>query len=452
MKAKKLIACILTSSLLLSTGTGCAKKTKTKSGLTTIDKGNGRDAIFELVSGKSAKSKTDDEELKKAYSEFVLGLIKRCAEESGEENFLVSADSVLFALEMTAAGADEDTLDQMLGTLVPGADKEDAFLFAVDRMAQLKSNQLSLANSVWINENEKAAFYSNYLKYVEDNFDAKIGAVPFNDSGVNKINSWVKENTNGMIPSLVDQLSTDDVMVLVNALAFDAKWKKEFKEENVQDGTFRSGDGTREDCTYLCGEKDVVYLHNDTATGFYKKYEGEKYAFMVILPGAPGPDFLSFDDLNSDISGSNSDDTDWTKVDINRYVSQMTAEDYWEFWNSGHNEDEVEYKFPEFTSEYSTSLKDILKDMGMEDAFNSSANFENMSDLKPLFIGDVIHKTKIEVNAKGTKAAASTGVIMEHNSVIFQREVICDRPFAYAIVDVETGLPIFFGTVENVNG
>ncbi|MBR5424947.1 MAG: serpin family protein [Clostridiales bacterium] len=451
MKAKKLFAGILISSILLSTASGCAKKTKTKSGLATIDKDNGNDAIFELVSGKSAKSKSDDEDLKKAYSEFVLGLAKRCAEESGKENFLISSDSVLFALEMTAAGADGDTLDQMLDTLMPGADKEDAFLFAVDRMAQLRSNQLSLANSVWINEKEKAAFYSNYLKYVEDNFDAKIDSVPFDDTGVDKINSWVNDNTAGMIPTLIDKLSTDDVMVLVNALAFDAKWKKAFEPEDVEDGTFLSGDGTREDCKYLCGENDVVYLSNDTATGFYKRYEGEKYAFMVILPGAPEPDFLSFDDLENNNSRSKSDETDWTMVDINRYVSLMTAEDYWNFWNSRNYDDEVEYMFPEFTSEYSTSLKDILHDMGMEDAFNSSANFENMSDLKPLFIGDVIHKTKIEVNATGTKAAASTGVIMEHNSVIMQRKVICNRPFAYAIVDVETGLPIFFGTVEHVN-
>ena len=80
----------------------------------------------------------------------------------------------------------------------------------------------------------------------------------------------------------------------------------------------------------------------------------------------------------------------------------------------------------------------------------SVTDFGNMSNLTPLFISDVIHKTKIEVNAEGTKAAASTGVIMEHNDVVMKRKVICDRPFAYAIIDLETRLPIFFGTVEHV--
>ena len=457
MKAKKLIACVLTSSLLLTMGTGCAKKTKTKSNIATIDKDSSETAIFELASGKSAKGKTTDEDLKRAYSEFALGMVGRCAENAGKDNFMVSTDSVLFALEMTAAGADGDTLDQMLGTLLPGTNKEDAFLFAVERMDQLKSKQLKIANSVWINEASKGAVYKNYLNYVEKNFDAQIGAVPFNDSGVKKINSWVNDNTDGMIPQLVGKLSDDDLMVLVNALSFDAKWKKPFEAKDVKDGTFRSGSGTKENCKYLNGKNDVVYLHNDTATGFYKVYEGGKYAFMVILPGAPAKDIMDFDILLDDSSdepesnpAASEPEIDYRTVDINEYVANMTAQDYWDFWNSS-NHDEVKYMFPEFTSEYDTSLAGILKDMGMEDAFDpSKANFENMSDLKPLNISDVIQKTKIEVNAEGTKAAASTAVIMEHNAVIGQREVICDRPFAYAIVDVETGLPIFFGTVEHV--
>ena len=452
MRTRKFLAGILISSMLLSMGSGCAKKSKTVSEVGTIEKKSSGNEIFELASAKDAKSKSSDEELKKAYSEFALGMISRCAENAGKDNFLVSADSVLFALEMTAAGADGNTLDQMLGTLLPGTDNKDAFLFSVGRMDQLKSDQLKIANSVWINETAKGSFYSNYLDYVQKHFDAKIGSVPFNDSGVDKINSWVNENTDGMIPQLIDKLSTDDVMVLVNALAFDAKWKKAFEPEDVQDGMFLSGDGTREDCKYLCGKNDVVYLCNDTATGFYKRYEGEKYAFMVILPGAPEPDFAEITDILGESPSSYSSDDDWANVDINRYVSMMTAEDYWNFWNSRNYEDEVEYMFPEFTSEYDTSLKDILIDMGMEDAFDdASANFGNMGDLTPLSIGDVIHKTKIEVSATGTKAAAATGVIMEHNAVIHNRKVICDRPFAYAIVDVETGLPIFFGTVEHVN-
>ena len=175
---------------------------------------------------------------------------------------------------------------------------------------------------------------------------------------------------------------------------------------------------------------------------------------MIMLPGKAKDDEIlaDLDDiLNGRSSTSHVDEDDGITYDINSFVANMTAEDYWKFWES-KNRDDVEYKFPEFTSEYSTSLKGILQDMGMEDAFiPSRADFGNISNLTPVSISDVIHKTKIEVNALGTKAAASTGVIMEHNDVIQHRKVICDRPFAYAIVDLETGLPIFFGTVTGID-
>lgn len=452
MKVKKLIATTLTASLLLATATGCSKGTKSKSNIETIKQDNSNTAIYELASSKSYKNKSSDEKLKRAYSEFAIGMINRCAENSGKENFMVSPDSVLFALEMTAAGADGDTLDQMLETLVPGANKEDAFLFAVDRLDQIESDQLKAANSVWINEDSKGAVYKNFLKYVEKNFDAQVGAVPFNSTGVKEINSWVHENTNGMINKLLDELHSEDKMVLANALAFDAKWKKKFEVKDTRSMKFRRGDGTDEFCTFLCGENDVTYLSNDKATGFYKMYEGGKYAFVVMLPGAPESDFDDLELLLGSSGSSKKEETkpDYSNVDINEFIADMTAEDYWDFVSGGCSDD-VEYAFPQFTSEYSTSLRDILKDMGMPLAFDATrADFGNMSNLTPLFISDVIHKTKIEVNAEGTKAAASTGVIMEHNDVVMKRKVICDRPFAYAIIDLETRLPIFFGTVEHV--
>ena len=342
---------------------------------------------------------------------------------------MVSPDSVLFALGMTAAGADGETLDQMLGALLPGMDKEEAFLFAVDRMDQIESKQLHIGNSIWINDSYKPSVYSNYLKYVEQKFGAQINSIPFNNSGTDQINSWVDINTNGMIPKMVDHLSADQVMILINALAFDAKWEDKFKSNDVTEDRFHADSfSTAETATFLWGEGDVTYLSNQTAQGFYKTYKGGKYAFMTILP-------YDYD------------------IDINEYVANMTADDYMCFWYNTYHP-ETKYCFPEFTAEYSTSLNETLKDMGMADAFNSdTANFGNMADIHPLFISEVIQSTKIEVDADGTKASAATKVTMEHNGpggATGKKEVKCNRPFAYAIVDVETGLPIFFGTVEHV--
>ena len=131
----------------------------------------------------------------------------------------------------------------------------------------------------------------------------------------------------------------------------------------------------------------------------------------------------------------------------------MTAEDYWTFWESKSGDD-VEYQFPEFTSEYTTSLNGILKDMGMEDAFDASrADFGNMSNLKPLFISDVVHKTKIEVNAMGTRAAATTAVVVDNESCAIAGEevhITLDQPFVYMIIDNSTGLPTFMGVCNDI--
>jgi len=431
MKAKKLIACILTSSLLLSTGTGCGKK-NTSSSLKTVKQNHSETAIFELAQGRSgAADKTSDEDLKKAYSEFVFGLISRCAKSSKGSNFMISPDSILFLMEMVGAGADGNTLDQIQGTLFPGVNKEDAFLYSVERMKQLMSPQLSICNSLWINQNMECSVYDNYLQYVKSKFDAGVDSLSFNKSGVDKINSWVKEKTDGMIDNFIGELSSDDLMVLINAMAFEADWEKKFQGASIDEDYFYLPNGKSKKVTFLSGENDVPYFHCEDACGFYKTYKDGKYAFLTILP-------------------------DDKSIDINEYVSSLTAEKYWRFWES-KDYPNVEYKFPQFTSEYDISLPDILKDMGIRDAFDpESANFKNMSDLSPLSVSAVKHKTYIEVTPKGTKAAAASAAIVEHNGAIVMLgetyHVICDRPFAYAIVDIETGLPIFFGTVENVNG
>ena len=155
-----------------------------------------------------------------------------------------------------------------------------------------------------------------------------------------------------------------------------------------------------------------------------KPYVEGHYAFLTILP------------LDE-------------KADINQFISEMTAEDYRAFWDS-RIQTRVYTSMPQFESEFSVEMKDILSAMGMEDAFSSEADFSNMTE-EPVFIGSVLHKTFIRVTPEGTQAAAATTAVMTlgigPDGVAY---VTCDRPFAYAIVDTTTGLPIFLGTVEDV--
>ena len=203
---KKRVAALLIASVIMSMAAGCSSKSEKKTSknknkkepenvlaldVPTVKRENGKQAVFEL-SATGDKTMTE-EELKKAYSEFIFGLMKNCAEDSQGENVLISSDSILFALEMAAAGADGETLTQMMNTMVPGAANDQAFRFGVDRMNSLKNNSLQVANSVWLNEAKNDHVYEDYLDYVRQNFDAGVSVLPFDQSGIDTINQWVEE-------------------------------------------------------------------------------------------------------------------------------------------------------------------------------------------------------------------------------------------------------------------
>ncbi|MBO4650201.1 MAG: serpin family protein [Clostridiales bacterium] len=437
---KKRVAALLIASVIMSMASGCSKKTSknTHTGklgsedpvvitldVPTVKRDNGKQAVFEL----SATSGTQmtEEELNRAYSDFIFGLMKSCAEESDGGNVLISADSILFALDMTAAGADGDTLTQMMNTMVPGVGNDQAFRYGVDRMNSLKNDSLQIANSVWINEARSENVYEDYLQYVKQNFDAGVSVLPFGPNAVDQINDWVAQKTKNRISKLVDDLDGSSLMVLVNAIAFDGTWKTGYEDYQVYEDAFTNGNGERTTVTFL-SSTESLYLSNDEATGFIKEYDDGKYAFMTILP--------------NDAS-----------IDINEFMADMTSDEYWEFWNSKDSSMEVQTKMPQFKSEYEVHLPMALQKMGMTDAFDErKANFSNLCKTDA-YISDVIHKTYIEVDREGTKAAAATAVLITESCVAEPEPyhtVYCDRPYAYAIVDMDTGLPVFLGTVESV--
>ena len=107
---------------------------------------------------------------------------------------------------------------------------------------------------------------------------------------------------------------------------------------------------------------------------------------------------------------------------------------------------------PKFKYDYSTCLNDPLKQMGIVDVFDpSKSDLSGITDRYKMYISNVAHKTHIEVNEQGTKAAAATAVQLDVSGAIpadvNQKDITLDRPFAYAIMDTQTGLPVFMGTV-----
>ena len=415
---KKLATSLMTATLLASVLIGCSTKSENR---------NDPDVpIFKSEKVLAATDVSSDKDLQKKYSEFVIGLAQKCAQNS-DENILVSPDSILFALDMTAAGAAGTTRDQMTGTLVPGADPVDALAFGVSHYNELQNDSICIADSVWLNEEYANTVKSDFTDFAQNDFDARIEAIKFDNDAVDTINAWVSDNTKERIPELLsyDDINDKSFMFIINAIAFDGTWETAFTNTYEDYFNYDPDSDDNESIEYLAGSTSL-YIEAADATGFIKPYNDGRFAFMAILP----------------------DDESMTG---NEYLQNMTADDYWSLWESQSDEN-VNISLPKFENTYSVELKDILSEMGMSEAFSDNADFSFMTD-KTVKIDKVIHKTYIDVNEEGTSAAAATAVAITRTNSVAKDDTLCvrcNRPFVYAIVDLDTGLPVFLGTFDQV--
>ena len=430
---KKTVSILLTASMGASMVCGCSKD---KSDKEKTDEPKA--SAMEIVEGGFDYSKYENvsyepEKVDQAYLQFVMNLYSKCTSAGEGENVMVSPASVMMALSVAAAGADGETFEQMVNTMAPGIDPDEFMKFASDYNKYLNEAEgidLSCANSLWLNQAFCSQVFGSYLEYVKDKFNANATALDFEDGeSVEIINDWINENTNGMIKKAINDLEPSNIMVIVNAIAFEAAWMDAYEEYQVEEGKFTTADGGTVDVSMLNSVEDY-YFENDIATGFMKPYEGGRYAFVGILP---------------------KDET----LSIEEFSNLLTAEQYMAFWESGTYEFDVITSMPKFESKYEITLNDVLKSMGMEDAFDmDNADFTKIisSEDYNAYISKVIHKTYIDVNENGTRAAAVTVVTLDAAAAMEEPEykyVNLDRPYVYAIVDTESGTPLFIGNVTD---
>ena len=366
-----------------------------------------------------------------AAADFGVRLFKTSMEEG--ENTLISPLSVLYALAMTANGADGETLAQMEQVLGMDVDNLNSYMLAyLELLPESKDYKMSLANSIWFKDDPNFAVEQSFLQTNADYYGAGAYKAAFDEGTRNDINNWVKEHTDGMIPEIIDEIPDEAIMYLVNALAFDAKWADEYEKHQIREGRFTMEDGTRQDVDMMHSE-EYTYLEDDLATGFIKYYKDRKYAFVAMLPNEG--------------------------VSVSQYVDSLTGEHLRELLNNPQDLT-VFASIPKFETEYDIEMSEVLQEMGMTDAFDwQVADFSRLGtynvDGMNICISRVLHKTFISVSEQGTRAGAATAVEMVAEGameIVEFKEVVLDRPFVYMLIDCETNLPFFIGTMMNVNG
>ncbi len=367
-----------------------------------------------------------DTELNQAILNFTWNLFKESSENEG--NIMISAPSAYFALAMTLNGADNETKTGMLKAL--SADNitlEDFNTGLYDWMTLISKDRIakfSITNSIWLREGFNAN--NDFLQTNADYYSAYIRSLDFGDaSAPDEINKWVKEATNDTIDKIVDKISDDTVMYLINAIYFKGDWKEQFSANKTYEMEFNTPTG-KVKTDFMNRRGNIDYLKLDDITGVVLPYEDEQFAFVGILPAEGQTPKELINELSA--------------LDLVRLLSSKEVKN-------------IELSLPKFESSYEDSLKNELSNLGMKTAFEPyNADFSLMrEDLKKdLFISNVKQKTYIKVDEKGTEASAVTSVVTETTGMPVELpKVVFDRPFVYGIIDVETGIPLFMGIMEN---
>lgn len=356
------------------------------------------------------------------------------------KNSMISPVSILMAMAMAENGAAAGSRTQIEKAF--GCTTEELSDWLKNWMTSLKTGEntrMNVANSFWFRDTEGLKVKENYLKTIKDCLDAQAYKAPFDAGTRDEINNWCDENTYGMIKKIIQEISPEDMAIIINATAFEGAWLVPYEEYRVEEGeSFYTEDGSEEKADMLYSEEGFYIegkIGDNKVTGFKKSYK-DGYSFVALLPeeGTAVADCVK--SLDGETFGS--------LLDNGRYEKVKTA-------------------LPEYTSEYTVNnLINTFEKMGIKDIFSPDmADLSNMATAGApggdaaynLYISKILHKTFIEVNRKGTRAAAVTEMVAGCTSMPRPEEihnVRLDRPFIYAIIDDVTATPIFVGTVMSV--
>jgi len=344
-----------------------------------------------------------------------------------DSNVFYSPYSIFTALSMAYEGANGTTAAEMkdvLNILQNDSVTESSFGRLYNLLNQKNDGYtVNTANAFWANKDYKFLDeYTNILKryYVAEAYELDFAK---NVEAAETINNWIEEQTKDKIKDMIkpDMLSDLTKLVLTNAIYFKGLWEKQFDPEETYETDFHISDNAtvKVDMMQYTGEDDTFnYTETDDLQILELDYQGKDVSMLLILP---------------------------KENNISIAEEQLTKDNI-EEWKNNLSEMDLQVQIPKFKLETEYSLNDILKNMGIVDAFGD-ADFSKMDGTKSLFISKVLHKAFVEVNEEGTEAAAATAIVVELTAVPYS--FVADHPFIFLIQQKDTGAILFMGRVDD---
>jgi len=366
----------------------------------------------------------------KANNQFAFDLYSQFKEESKDKNIFFSPYSIFVALTMTYEGARGQTAEEMKSVLhIP----EDAnlrrpnFAKIINEINKPnKKYKLSSGNALWVQKDYK--FLENYIDIVERYYGGKVTNLDFKSEEARKearqtINAWVKEQTNNKIDKAIPEgfLNNKTKLILTNAIYFKGTWVLQFDPKDTRDENFTTSTGQIVKVPMMrLIDEEFNYAETDDVQILEMLYEGEDLSMLIILP---------------------------KENSLENIEESITSEKLSE-WKSILKKQTVNIFIPKFKFKTQYFMVETLKKMGMVSAFDALlADFSGMDGTKNLTIQNVVHQAFVEVNEKGTEAAAATavGFVSESLPPMFR----ADHPFIFIIQQRNTGNILFLGRVVN---
>jgi serpin B len=373
--------------------------------------------------------------LVKGNSEFALDLYTRIGQ--GDCNRFISPFSISTALAMTYAGAQEETAVQIAKTLrftLPAGQFHPAFHRLLVELHSRTSAQatpdhpadvqLFTANALWTQTGER--ILPDFQKRIEVNYQGGLYTVDFRhapDQARRTVNDWVAEQTKGKIRELLKSTHIDPttILVLTNAIYFNALWATPFSKERTAQESFHASVTDVAKVAMMKHSGRFRYFDEGTFQALELPYKGDTLAMVMLLP--------------KKIDGLGHLEASLTAAKIETWLPKL----------SSHR---VDVSLPRFKMTSECELKGPLSDMGMSVAFKpGAADFSGITGTREVAISAVVHKAFVEVDEKGTEAAAATGVVALRAAVMAQPPVVfrADHPFFFLIRDLRTGSFLFLG-------
>ncbi len=379
------------------------------------------------VNSQEIKFTTENAEIVTGNNRFGLDLFREITRQSNpDENVFISPLSIHTALGMAWNGAATSTRDQMSSVMnlprIPDRQINENFLHLSNTLLLSDPKvKIDIANSIWYRKGYKIK--NEFLAINRDFFRAEVKELDFRDpKSKTLMNNWVANKTNNKITQIVDEITSDHVMFLINAVYFKGLWKKEFKVENTRHHAFFMPDGSQKQVMTMEMTNRFSYTERQGYKVAELPYGDEKFSMLILLPdqGMPADKLIRF----------------------------LTAEEWNEIDSDLGYMPEMELRLPRFQFSYETELKTPLMILGMNEAFIPElANFSGITD-QGIHISRVKHKTFVDVNEEGTEAAAVTSI--EFRETAMPSEPIkfyVDRPFVFVLRDKATNTILFIGKV-----